>query len=235
MIYNNTGSAEGLKNAWGLSIWIDSPDGVTLFDTGGKPEILEENMKFLGLDASKVNQVILSHDHWDHKGGLEMIFGKLEKKTKLYVPGNVEEEYASALPAAVVTGVKEPVEINNGIWSTGSLFTDLTGEGLQEQSVILAKGENMMILTGCSHPGIVDITNRAKKIHPDKNILLVAGGFHLLRTPKDEVEMISDELKKLGVERIAPSHCTGDRSIDVFRERWGDSFVDINLGDKASI
>src|SRR6056297_2562657 len=85
MVYNNTGSANGLKNAWGLSAWIDDEGDITLFDTGGDPEVLEHNLSELGLDASKINRIIISHDHWDHNGGIQRVLGKLDKPTDLYI------------------------------------------------------------------------------------------------------------------------------------------------------
>jgi len=77
MVYNNTGKVDGMENAWGLSAWIDDAGDITLFDTGGDPKVLEHNLSELGLDPGKINRVIISHDHWDHNGGIGLILEKL--------------------------------------------------------------------------------------------------------------------------------------------------------------
>ena len=233
MIYNNTGSANGLKNAWGLSAWIDDAGDITLFDTGGDPEVLEHNLSELGLDASKINRIIISHDHWDHNGGIQRVLSMLRKPTDLYIVGKHREEYEEKYPEAKVAGIEKPAKITGHIWTTGALSTSYKGNALHEQSVIITNQDAMLLLTGCSHPGIVKIAERALEIHPDKRLELVTGGFHLMRAPKKEVEKISGELMDLGISRIAPSHCTGDRSIKIFRENWGDRFIEMNLGDTA--
>jgi 7,8-dihydropterin-6-yl-methyl-4-(beta-D-ribofuranosyl)aminobenzene 5'-phosphate synthase len=101
--------------------------------------------------------------------------------------------------------------------------------------LIISSDKNLFIVTGCSHPGIVNIVKRAMEIKPESSIEIVTGGFHLLRHSKAEVKNISDELKKLGVKKIAPSHCTGDEAINIFRKEWGADFVNLNLGDTFEI
>jgi 7,8-dihydropterin-6-yl-methyl-4-(beta-D-ribofuranosyl)aminobenzene 5'-phosphate synthase len=234
MIYNNTGKTEGLENAWGLSAWIDDAGDITLFDTGGDPEVLDHNLVALGLDAARINRIIISHDHWDHNGGIGMILEKCTAPTDLYIVEKHREKYTATFPRARVTGIDQPEKITPHIWSTGSQSTSYRQERLHEQSVIITNETSMLLLTGCSHPGIVNIAKRAMEIHPEKQLELVTGGFHLMRTPKKEVEEISGQLMDLGISKIAPSHCTGDRSIDLFREKWGDRFIDMNLGDTSA-
>jgi 7,8-dihydropterin-6-yl-methyl-4-(beta-D-ribofuranosyl)aminobenzene 5'-phosphate synthase len=93
----------------------------------------------------------------------------------------------------------------------------------------------MVLLTGCSHPGIVKIIETAKRIHPEKRLLLVAGGFHLALKRTARIRKISEQLRQLGVEKIAPSHCTGNAAIKTFRDEWGASFVDLNIGDTFEV
>ena len=90
-------------------------------------------------------------------------------------------------------------------------------------------------LTGCSHPGIVNIVRTAKEIFPDKDIALLAGGFHLIDKSAKEIREISNELKALNINIIAPSHCTGEQAIKIFKEEWGAQMIDFNLGDEQKI
>lgn len=232
MIYNNTGTHQGLKNAWGLSAWVEADNQVTLFDTGGEPDTLLGNMDYLGLDARQIARIVISHNHWDHKGGLHAVLERIGRETDLFVVKADETEYRREYPSAKVTGIQEGRQIHGSLWSTGSLAGTYRDGALYEQSLILVQDKAIAVLTGCSHPGIVKTTERAAELHPDKKIAFVGGGFHLMRKHKKTVIHISDRLKDLGVEKIAASHCTGKQSIKVFREEWDDRFHNLNLGDE---
>lgn len=82
--------------------------------------------------------------------------------------------------------------------------------------------------------GIVDMVERAKRIG-NSEVLLVTGGSHLMRSPKRQVERVIDELKRLGVQRVGPSHCTGEAAVEMFKRAWGEDFVDLGCGGVARI
>lgn len=235
MIYNNTGSAESLKSEWGLSIWIESENSALLYDAGGDASVLISNLTELDIDLSKLKTIVISHNHWDHRNGLKSILEKTNFTPLVYVPSLDLQDFKSKLPQAKCAGILEPQQITGGIWSTGQLSAVFSGQIINEQSLILEQGDEMVLLTGCSHPGIVEIATRAKEVHLDKKLILIAGGFHLNRHTEDQVREISLKLKDLNVERIAPSHCTGELAIQVFRSEWDDRFVDFNLGDNLNV
>jgi 7,8-dihydropterin-6-yl-methyl-4-(beta-D-ribofuranosyl)aminobenzene 5'-phosphate synthase len=56
------------------------------------------------------------------------------------------------------------------------------------------------------------------------------GGFHLLNDPEQEIRGTIRELKSLGVKKVAPSHCTGDKAMASFREAWGKDYLEGGLG-----
>lgn len=235
MIYNNTGKFTGLENAWGLSIWIENEKGVTLFDTGGDAKVLAKNMKVLGLDIQKVDRIVITHNHWDHKGGLKYVLEEIGKPVDVHVVIQDREEFQKDFPAANIIGIDKPQEIVEDIWSTGTLNASGSGGDIDEHSIMVVDNDSIIILNGCSHPGIVKIVERAKEVFPKKKIALAAGGFHLIRRPEKDIREISAALKALDVEKIAPSHCTGDNSIEVFRETWGDRFVDMHIGEEKTV
>lgn len=86
-----------------------------------------------------------------------------------------------------------------------------------------------MVVTGCAHPGIVRIAETAGRL-TGKRIHLLMGGFHLMGADRGEIQAIIGRLRALGVEKIAPSHCTGDAAIAQFRKAWGKDFVEGGLG-----
>lgn len=230
MLYNNIGSSSLLSSKWGLAMLIERQDETVLFDTGGDAMVLLENVQKEGIDLSKVSKVVISHNHWDHVNGLDAFATKWNDKLEVYVPGDSLGDIRSNFSSYKLIGVNEPIELNEFAWSTGQLTTDYTSNPIYEQSLIVTFGDTIYVLTGCSHPGIVKIVDKAKSIFPDRTISLVAGGFHMIKYANDDIKEASNGLKKLGVEKIAPSHCTGDTAINMFKDQWGENFVDFNLG-----
>jgi 7,8-dihydropterin-6-yl-methyl-4-(beta-D-ribofuranosyl)aminobenzene 5'-phosphate synthase len=59
---------------------------------------------------------------------------------------------------------------------------------------------------------------------------MIIGGFHLSSMPLDEIEHIVSRLQELGVRKVAPSHCTGEQARDIFRNTWGNNFIEGGVG-----
>ena len=103
------------------------------------------------------------------------------------------------------------------------------GVQIKEQSLIINADKGLIIVTGCSHQGIVEILRRAKELF-DRPIHLVFGGFHLGAKSDAELQEIIRHFKELGVERCGATHCTGDRAIELFKEAFGDHYVPMGTG-----
>jgi len=85
------------------------------------------------------------------------------------------------------------------------------------------------VITGCAHPNVADMAEQAQA-YLGKNIYLLMGGFHLGSRNDAEIRTIIKRLKALGVKIVAPSHCTGDTAIRMFRNAWKDDFIEGGLG-----
>jgi 7,8-dihydropterin-6-yl-methyl-4-(beta-D-ribofuranosyl)aminobenzene 5'-phosphate synthase len=103
------------------------------------------------------------------------------------------------------------------------------GDKIKEQSLIIDTAKGLIIVTGCSHQGIVNILRRAKEIR-DKPIALVFGGFHLGSKSAAEMQEIIADFKSLGVERCGATHCTGDAQIAMFKKAFGANYVPMGTG-----
>lgn len=230
IVYNNVPSDTRLTTAWGFSCFIEGTEKTILFDTGGDGSILLSNMKKLKLNPKNVDAVILSHIHGDHVGGLWSLLQK-NNKTIVYLPESFPNSFkqrAEKMCKGVIS-VSQPIEICKNVWSTGEL-----GRWMREQSLVINTRVGLVIVTGCAHPGIVNITREAKKLLK-KEIYLVTGGFHLIGYSKKEITEIIRELKGLGVKKIAPSHCSGALAIELFSQAWGKDFVNLGCGAKIKI
>lgn len=225
VLYDNYVHREGTKADWGFSCLIEGAERTILFDTGTKPEVLIGNVEALGVDLKKVDLVVLSHAHGDHTGGLPAVLER-NPRVEVLFPVSFGADLAArvAKAGAVTRTVDNPVEICRNVFLTGEM-----GGPIKEMSLFLDTPGGLVVVTGCSHPGIVDILKRAKEIR-NRPIRLVFGGFHLGNMPDAEVQTIIAAFKELGVERCGATHCTGDRPIALFQAAFGVGYQPVGTG-----
>ncbi len=226
VLYNNVPQNEALITDWGFACLIEKGDEKILFDTGGDGDILLSNMEHLEIAPSDIDMVLLSHIHADHVGGLGTL---LERNSDVivYLPASFPDDFKdmTADLGAFVRPVSEFTEICEDVYSTG----EMEAMWLKEQALIIDTPQGLIVVTGCAHPGIVNIARRSKDLL-DKELYMLLGGFHLLAYSEEQVREIIGDLKKLDVHTVGPSHCTGGRPIELFKEAWGDDFLDLGCG-----
>jgi len=233
VVNNIPGDADSnLMQTGGLSAWIEANGITLLFDVGGDYQSLLENFEKLNLDLNNLDAVIISHNHWDHVYGLPGIMKSAGNKPDVYVPEYSHRSIKEQNPRASVIPVNKSHQIYPGIWSTGQLGASIHNTVIYEQSMIIEKNDSIYVLTGCGHPGIVEIVEKAKSMFPEKSIALLAGGFHLRDYSIQDIEKISFRLIKMGVTVIAPSHCTGQAATEYFKEKWGENYKSLRLGEE---
>jgi len=230
VIYDNRAYTEGFEPAWGFSCLVSGIGKTILFDTGGDGSILLRNMESLRIDPKEIDIIVLSHNHWDHTGGLESYLEQHGDVT-LFVPSSFPPHFRKGVErfGAEIVDVTGPVEICDGVHSTGEL-----GGRIEEQSLIVRTSEGLVVITGCAHPGIVKIVKKAKEVVDDE-VLLVIGGFHLGGASKRHLEEIISSFKDLNVRYVAPCHCTGEDAIDTFKDEYEEHFIDVGAGKVLSI
>jgi len=225
VLYDNYVFDSGCQSEWGFSCLIETQEMVILFDTGGMPEVLRHNIETLDVDVSEIDCIVISHEHWDHVGGIEVILGE-KPDIPVYVPENCPYHIMSSIRA--LGG--NCIEAGNATKITESISTTVTLNGPPyEQALMIQTNDGIILVTGCSHPGVENLARNAYDL-TGESIRLVIGGFHLGNAVESQLDRICDELDEIGVLSVAASHCTGDNSIDYFRERYGDSFVESGVG-----
>lgn len=225
ILYDNNPYDYRLKSSWGFSCLIELEEKKILFDTGGDGQTLLENMRILNKDPKTIGIVILSHIHGDHTGGLRSLLR--EKSTlKIYVPESFPQNFDRAVKnyRATVVRVNAPLEICQGFHSTGEM-----GHGIKEQSLLIDSAKGIILVTGCAHPGIVEVIKRAKTIGR-QNIYMVVGGWHLSSAGEREIKGIIDTFLRVGIQKVAPCHCTGDRAMAMFKSEYGENFIRAGAG-----
>lgn len=227
VLYDNNPADPRLTSAWGFACLIEAAAGAVLFDTGGDGAILLQNMATLGIDPAAIDAVVLSHNHNDHTGGLAALLASNDHLV-VYVPASFATEISRLVGGrAEIVEVAGPTEILEGVNTTGEM-----GAAIVEQSLIVETARGLVVVTGCAHPGIVEIVRRAVALG---EIDLVIGGFHLSDRSRSDVQVVIEDLLALGVRRVAPCHCTGADATAEFEAGFGSGFVPCGVGTRITI
>ncbi len=230
IIYDNTSKSDAFKADWGYSIFIDGLEKRILFDFGTKPGIFMSNFKKLGIDPKEVDILVLSHEHGDHTGGIEA-FAKIRHDIPILIPCSFTDSFKREMKekGLIPVLVRTPAEICGNLFTSGE-FDDK----IPEQALVLNTRQGLIVMTGCSHPGIVSML-RTIRSKFNKQIYMVFGGFHLLEKSDSETRSIINDIKDLGVVRCGATHCTGEKQIEMFRKAFGENFIELGAGNTLII
>lgn len=225
ILYDNYVIKEGTESEWGFSCLIEGLEKTILFDTGTKSDILLKNADTLEVDLNKIDLLVLSHYHRDHTGGMIPILEK-NPAISVYTLPSFPSEINKVLKdnEVKIIPVSDESEICKHAYLTGEM-----GTNIKEQSLIIETPQGLVVITGCSHQGIVNIIEKAKK-YRQEDVYMAFGGFHLLRHSEKDVEKIVQQFRELGVQKCGPTHCTGDKAISKFKENYGTDYIPIGVG-----
>ena len=202
ILYDNTACRKTLAADWGFACLVQTRDKKILFDTGAKGPILLGNMRKLQIDPLEIDAVFISHGHGDHTGGLAD-FLKINP-VNVYLPDSCAN-YSAPGEIIRVTG---PLEIYPDIFSTGELQHI-------EQSLVIREGNQVVVITGCSHSGVEEILAAASMFG---RIKALVGGLH----------GFSDFRLLKNLETVCPTHCT--RYIKEIETRFPGTFARGGVG-----
>jgi len=148
---------------------------------------------------------------------------------------------------------KEPVWITDNIITTGEipmqteyekidpdLFVKEKGELLPDPlrddlALIVKSDKGLIVVLGCGHRGMINTLHHAQKITGLEQIHMVIGGTHLIHASREQIDLTIAELRRLGVEKIGVSHCTGLKAAAILSQEFGDSFFFNNAGSVITI
>lgn len=195
----------GLKSDWGFSCLIETNDANILFDAGAKGEILLDNFQKLDINPKNIDKIVISHEHWDHNGGLKSLIPLIDN-LEIYKTNN--ENMGQNVTVKLS---EEPSLIVNNIYTTGRL----SGSPIDEQSLILKGRNGWYVLVGCSHSGVERILQEAKKYG---DVVGIIGGLHGFNN--------FSVLDKLDL--ICPCHCTAHKK--EIKKVYPDKSCDCGVG-----
>ncbi len=243
VLTENTASGHFLAE-FGLSYFIEHDGLNILFDTGHS-DVFLKNAEKLQLDISKADIVVLSHGHWDHGNGLKYLSGKrllshpgafirrFHRNERINI--GLELNYEELSEKYELIHSKEPYHISDNVVFLGEIprvnhfeaqSTDFVDENnnddfvMDDSALVMLIEQELVIVSGCAHSGICNITKYAMEVTGIKEILAVIGGFHLQANNIQTKETIR-YFKEHKVTNVMPSHCTQLPALAAFYNEFG--------------
>ena len=264
ILYDALGAPSALQKDWGYAALVEYGGKRILFDTGNNAKIFEHNVKQLGINLKQLDAVVVSHRHGDHTSGLKFVLQE-NPAVKIYVPQDItifngpvprgflnpqpsltpDLRYfegrppeglriGSAWESANFEPVTKTVEIFPGFYVLTTRSEKPGSMEMNEISLAIRTPKGLAVVVGCSHPGVEKILEGASKI--DSRLYTVTGGFHLVLARESEVQRTADVLHDtLGIQRVAPGHCTSELGFTVFMDRFKERFDRAGLGSVIAL
>lgn len=259
VLMENSALSEDFIAEHGLSLYIEANGKKILFDAG-QTDAFAQNAEKLGMDLSAVDLCILSHGHYDHSGGL-MRFLELNDHAPVYMHrlagqphynGTVKyigiDERLHAHPRIILTG--EELDLGCGMRLTTcnhlAQGCPASARGMtvrqsedfvqddfaHEQYLIIEEAGKRIVVSGCSHKGILNIV---RWLEPD----VLIGGFHFVKLDPDGedrafLEQAAGELLARKCDYYT-GHCTGEAPFAFLRQRMGDRLQAMPAGAEIYI
>lgn len=251
---------DSMKTENAVSYLIKTDNSTILFDLGANwehndPAPISFNMNCLGIKVEDIDAIILTHNHYDHNGGVNeeertFLIGNGQPALgdiKVYTP--IPMNYPSSEPIFI----PDPTKIERAVLTTGVIQSQIFFGEIEEQSLIVnVKGKGLVIISGCGHQTIQKIIERTEALF-DEPIYGIIGGFHLPMTIQENItpiykyfvtgklpwqsltlEDIQENIKILKDKNIKvisiSRHDTSLESINLFKKAFPTEFIDLLVG-----
>lgn len=224
ILFDNYATHDRFRSGWGFSALLETGGHTVLFDTGADGQALLENMRLLDKDPMDVEAVVISHAHGDHTGGLQALLDQGVRPRLHLLRAFPADLWERAAQKTDVIRTPPGGEIVPGIRTTGRMGTEIP-----EQALLLDTREGIVVLTGCAHPGVVSMAERAGEL-ADAPLHAVLGGFHLMREGPEAIQDVLQAFRRLGVRQAGPTHCSGDEAMAAFRQAYGQAYLSLGVG-----
>lgn len=230
-VLNDNVAGRWCRAEHGLSFLIDA-DSTILFDTSSSPDLIAFNAQILNIDLRQIKTIVLSHGHDDHSGGLMLFEGQNvichpDTFLKRYRKSNntelgirwTEEQIRERFDLQTS---REPVQLSDHVYFLGEIprltpfeskktaFKKADGVDdfvADDSGLAVVTDKGLVVVSGCAHSGICNMTAHAMKVTGIEKVHLVIGGFHL-QNDDETTQATIDWMKAMKVEQVVPSHCT---------------------------
>ncbi len=244
LVENNTRIDKYLLAEPALSLFIETENKKILFDTGYS-DVFIKNAKTLDINLNQITDIVLSHGHDDHTGGLRFFNPQnkniiltahpriFDKKfdtdgtsygcpvTKNYI----EENFILNLTA-------EPYYLSSNLLFLGEIEKN-SSDDIDDSALVYVMQDKLFIITGCSHSGIKNIINQAKKVTRIHKVYGILGGLHLIGAEEKDLNELGNFFSSEQIEYIAPCHCCDLKSKIILSQK--NTIREICTGDIIEI
>lgn len=221
----------------GFSALICDGNKNILFDTASGSLALLHNLECFKVSTEEISDVVLSHGHNDHSGGVVAMMNR-SHECKFWAgegfdaarTGRRGVDIGLKLTAEqksrfnIVDGIVKLTENVFAVSAKGCELTELShtddfyilaDDGTKpndyftdEVYIICVHDGKMSIITGCAHRGVSNIVRHAQKLFR-LPVDTIIGGFHTLHDSREKLERLASELKSASPRQIICGHCTG--------------------------
>jgi 7,8-dihydropterin-6-yl-methyl-4-(beta-D-ribofuranosyl)aminobenzene 5'-phosphate synthase len=200
IVSDSTSIRPDLPAESGFSVLADYRGHRVLFNSGSKLHSSLARLQILGIDPGSIERTVESHEYPDPDGMARFMPMGLYYFIEGFKPG------VSATPG----------QIAPGIYTTGHVYGSPP-----EQALLIETSKGLVMLAACAHPGAATMVETAEKQRGKHSIRLLLGGLHLYDQDAAHIRPIVGQLRKLNVESIVPTYCSGDLARRLFREAYG--------------
>jgi 7,8-dihydropterin-6-yl-methyl-4-(beta-D-ribofuranosyl)aminobenzene 5'-phosphate synthase len=253
-----------LEAEFGLSVHVEANDTTVLFDMGSS-DAFARNAEALNVDIADTELAAVSHQHFDHGGGLEHFLENNQRapvylrkspisdrwfkalvvlKRPIGLDAEVFERFADRIEfvdetRAIATGIYLLTEISSARTrprGNARLFAEKDGAVVpdpfdHELMMVVHEDDGMVVFSGCSHNGILNLIDAATAQFPRVPIKAVFGGFHLIGLPfYNSMAASPSEVRDIGFRilenvrgTVYTGHCTGQKAFSVLKEVMDDT------------
>jgi 7,8-dihydropterin-6-yl-methyl-4-(beta-D-ribofuranosyl)aminobenzene 5'-phosphate synthase len=245
-LYENAGSSDEYAIGHGVSYLIRTDSATVLMDVGHNPDAspippFEQNMQKLGISWDEIDRIVISHPHPDHVGGVDawrehtVSMGDFELPDDLgdrliFVPAPVT--FKNAIHATVPT-LPAPDVATTGIISYPEVFPISLFEpkGKEQALVVNIADEGLVLISGCGHPTLERLVERAEALY-GATVIGVVGGLHYEAASAEDIQPHIQFLQPRQPKLVALSpHDSSPQAIAAFEKAFPTAYYSIRVGE----
>lgn len=243
-LYEEASARPDMISGHGVSYLIRTDAATLLMDVGHNPDELDaapfaQNMEKLGIAWEEIDRIVITHPHPDHLGGVDA----WRKRTVSFgnIPGGIGDRlifvpskttYKNAIHATIPT-LPSPDVATTGVisylevWPI-SLFTPKGGE---QALVIHVAEEGLVLITGCGHPTLERLVERAESLY-GLTVVGVVGGLHYEGSTAADVQPAIQYLqsRQPGLVALSP-HDSSPEALAAFASAFPEAYRSLAVGE----
>jgi 7,8-dihydropterin-6-yl-methyl-4-(beta-D-ribofuranosyl)aminobenzene 5'-phosphate synthase len=242
-LYEEASVDSTLISGHGVSYLIRTDSATILLDVGNNPDQLAvapfaQNMQRLGIDWDEIDRIVISHPHPDHIGGIAawrqhiVSFGELPRglnERLVFVPTDMVFE--GAVHATIPT-LPSPDVATTGVISYPEVFplSLFEPKGAEQALVVSVENEGLVLITGCGHPTMERLVERAETLY-GQPVIGIVGGLHYENATTEAAQPHIEFLLPRGLRLVALSpHDSSPQALEAFRSAFPQTYQDLRVG-----